>query len=94
MFGSLRRNYQQRPETSSGSRLSGPHFTDIRYHVPSSKDEEEVQRKKVRDEESGRGPPKIGEWEREQEGERKKGKGQTKSTRRVVRREDVDEEEK
>ena len=31
---------------------------------------------------------------REQEGERKKGKGQTKSTRRVVRREDLEEEEK
>ena len=33
----------------------------------------------------------MGEWEREQEGEREKGKG--KSKRRVVRREDAEEEE-
>ena len=32
--------------------------------------------------------------ERQQEGENEKGKGQSKSTRRVVRREDVEEEEK
>ena len=51
VFGGPRRNYQQRPETSSGSRPSGPRFTDIRYHVPSSEDEEEVQQEEDRDEE-------------------------------------------
>ena len=93
VFGRPRRDHQQHPGTSSGSHPSGPRFTDLRYRLPSSEDEEEVQRED-RDEESGRGPPEIGEWERQQEGEREKGKGQSKSTRRVVRREDVEEEEK
>ena len=61
VFGGPRGDYQQRPGTSSGSRLSGPRLTDIRYRLPSSKDKEEVQRKEDRDEESGRGPPEIGE---------------------------------
>ena len=45
-------------------------------------------------EESGNRPPEIGEWEKQQEGEREKGKGQSKSKRRVIRREDAEEEEK
>ena len=41
-------------------------------------------RGREREESSRRSPPEIGEWETEQEGERWKDKGKSKSNRRVM----------
>ena len=90
--GPARRKQDPRPGTSTGSRPSGRQFRDFRPPRTTSDEEEEEEEKSGRSERSSRrGPPEIGGWEKEQEGERKKGKGCSK--RKVVRREDAEDVE-
>ena len=90
--GPARRKQDPRPGTSTGSRPSGRQFREFRPPRTTSDEEEEEEEKSGRSERSSRrGPPEIGGWEKEQEGEREKGKGGSK--RKVVRREDAEDVE-